>query len=433
MITISLLIMTYGFINFKKSFFLFLIFQLVWFRDAQLLALPGAPSINLDLVVCGYYCILFFWKQRRYASAVIDFPLKRPMTVIGLSMLLTSMTAVTGSVGELFRACGNICTDLLILVIMWEMIETKEDFIFLFKGITLVIFCTCLYGIFTYFTHQNSVVDYKFGLTRNPLKVYGDTIRGYRMQSVFEHPIAAAMDWSIYITFVMHAIIRYNERLPYRWLVFLTWVIALPCIILTKMRTGIFFLMISILPLFDIRKRKAFIAVLLSMGIAFAGLPYLLSQQTIYKDLLISFFDKTAAARGMGSSLFMRIDQVKAVAGLMKMSPLTGLGEKFGEVISNEYTIRALGYESLWFEQMSRHGLFGIIAYLILIYYTCIKLPRKFHSVSLCSISTAFWSTYTLTSLPYVNTYLLYLVMFYFIKRSGIYNRVREKMRRDKF
>ena len=38
---------------------------------------------------------------------------------------------------------------------------------------------------------------------------------------------------------------------------------------------------------------------------------------------------------------------------------------------------QALDFESLWFEQMAKHGVIGVTAYIVMIYYAVCKIPKK--------------------------------------------------------
>lgn len=430
---IAILIMIYSLIDIKRGFLLFLLYQLIWFPDAQLFKIQGLASINLNLIVSVFFIFLYIIK--RYASSELYgigtawkklqakkkklFPFKNPMFAIGMSLIITCFTSVSGFEHEFVRAVGLIFINLITIYLIWQLVETKKDFDFLFKGITIIIFMACLYEMIEYVTRNNPLLIYKFSLAGNQLTSYQIGARGYRAYSIFEHPIAAAMIFSLYIIFVMTCIIVYKEKLPFKTLAIITSVLCIPCIILTKMRTGFVFLAIGMFAFIDFRSKRFWKIAIALVIVILAITPVILDNAILFTSL----FDKNAQAAMGGSNPLMRFTQFDAVFQIMKMSPIAGLGEKFRTIISNDYVTRALDFESLWFEQMAKHGLVGVLAYIYMIYYSIYKVPKKYKSKQILFVSLAYWGTYTLTSTPYFRVYLFYLAIFYFIKKSNIYQR----------
>ena len=74
-----------------------------------------------------------------------------------------------------------------------------------------------------------------------------------------------------------------------------------------------------------------------------------------YVELFLSLFSSKYQNGVKGSTVDQRLSQLNAVYHLMKMSPIGGLGERFGDYISNQYTSAALEYESIWFDVMAKH------------------------------------------------------------------------------
>ena len=139
----AILIMFIALFNFRKGFLLYLLFQMIWYPDTQLFKLGGS-WINLNLLCAVYFVILYLLKKTRIAKEKIRFPFLIPMIFIAISMLLTSFTSYSGFVSELIKACGLIVMDLLIVFVMWKTVNSKEDFIFLFKGITIIVLFACI-------------------------------------------------------------------------------------------------------------------------------------------------------------------------------------------------------------------------------------------------------------------------------------------------
>lgn len=420
---LNIVIMLYSLVRFKKGFLLFLIFQVLYFPDAQLIRAPGLGSVNINLAMALFFITLYFIKKKKIVRVKRPFPYTIPMVIIGCSLIFSCFTAVAGFGTEFVKAIGLILIDFFMVYVIWQVVETKEDFGFIYVGITILVAFAYIYGIYEYQTQLNPILDYKLSLTENKLRTYKMQmqwdLRGYRMYFFFEHPISAAMTFALYLVTTMTCTIRFKDKLPNKTLVFVLCLLCVPYLFLTKMRSGFVFLMISVLAFVDFSSKRfrRWAMFVLFVMLAFCFTPIV--QDNV--NLVLSMFDENAQIAVSGSSFEMRLDQLNAVYNLMKMSPLFGLGEKFALYISNQYTARALAYESLWFEQMARHGMVGVLSYIIMIYFSVIKVPQKYKDKSIAFVSLAYWVVYTMTSLPYFRIYLYYLVLFYFIKRTPVY------------
>lgn len=414
-IILSCVVMYIAFKDFKKGFLMYLLLQMVWFPDTQLFKLGGS-FINLNFLVALYFTILFIVRRKNSLKSFRDFPYLIPLILVSISMLLTSFTSLSGFFSELVKAGGIIIMDCLMLFIIWKTVKTKEDFKLLFKGLTIIILVGCLYIFVEYFTSANLFLDYKLSCTSNNLSTYKDLLiydygRGYRCYSIFEHPIGASMIFALYIIVVFNLLMKLNNYV-FKKISVLTAILCVPAILLTKQRAGIFFLIIGLFSALNFKNKKTYRYLLYSVGILILLSPILFQ----YKDLILSMVHLKTNSNVSGSTASMRFDQLDAVFNIMKSSPLFGLGENFRSHYTGPYLERALGFESLWFEQMAKHGMLGVIVYLYFIYFTVIKIPLKFKSRECFFIMLSYWFTYSLTSTPYFRIYYLYVVIFYFLR-----------------
>ena len=424
----GLVILIYGLYDFKKAFLLFMLYQIFWYSGAQLIHVRGLPTITQGLMMWIGFTILFLLNKKKYTACKEPFPYAGPLILVAVSSILTCFVAVAGFGKEITRAVNLILQNVVVVWIAWNVIETKEDFKFLFRGFTVIFFAAALYGLWEYMTRDNGLVAHKLTLTADAFNLYDmNGARGYRVMSFFEHPIGAGMTMGLYVVFLFTALIRYRERLPFQRLAILTAFLCLPCLVLTKMRASLFFTVIASLGFVDFRKRRFYKVMILGVLVGACAVPFL----SDYRDLFFSLFSKAAQSNVGGSTSSQRFGQLRAVFELMKLSPVGGLGEKFGDYIENEYTAAALGYESLWFEQMARHGIVGVLSYLVLIYDSVVIIPARYRSKPLLFISLSFWLTYSLTSIPSFRWMIYYLVLFYYIKKSDVYqSRVQRGRRR---
>ena len=416
-VVLSIVVMAVGLINLRKGFLLYLVLQMVWFPDTQLFSVGGS-SVNLNLICSVYFILLYIGRMKKYS--VINktkFPYKRPMMLIAISMFLTTFTSLAGFFSEFVKAFGLIAMDLVIIFIIWKIIDRKEDFVFLYKTITYIIFFACIYIFYEKITNINIILDYKLTCTSNVLGTYSDyqqwDVRGYRWYSIFEHPICACMIFALYITLVLNLFMK-KKKIPIIYLSILTALLCVPAMFFTQQRSGIFFLCVAFLSVVDFSK-KSFWKLLLVLIVLVISVYPLISENI---QLLFSIFSSKYTDNVSGSNVSMRFEQLYAVYNIMLKSPVTGLGENFIQYYTGTYASQALGFESLWFEQMAKHGLIGVISYIFMIYYSVYKIPKDYKSKSARYIALAYWLTYSLTSTPYFRTYFLYIVLFYFLKEK---------------
>ena len=416
----TMLIMLLALIDFKKGFKLFLLFQMLWYPETQLVNI-GSAWINLNFMCSTYLVILYFLRRNKLNKESERFPFIVPMCLIAISLLCTCLTSYSGFLSEFIKAISLIIMELLMVYIMWKTLNTKKDYLFLFKGITLIVLFACLYIFFEKITQLNPVLDYKITCTSNGITTYRDFIatdvRGYRCYSIFEHSICACMVFALYGVLSINLFVKY-KRYPYRLLSLVTAGLCIPAMFFTQQRAGMFLFLIGIIPVINFKKKRFWKLVIIGLIALIAVWP-LISDNIA---LLLSVFSTKYEKKVSGSSISMRLDQLDAIYRIMLEAPITGLGENFERFYKGIYATRAMGYESLWFEQMAKHGMMGVAAYLVMIFYSVYKIPKKYQSKELFFILLSYWMTYSLTSTPYFRTYLLYGIVFFFIKSSQRYD-----------
>lgn len=420
---LAIIIMLIALFNYKKGFIAYIIYQIFWLYGGNLITL-GDKSIVYSMGMTLYFAVLFFVKVKRLRPAKEKFPYKFCFLLLIVSALITPFYAVAGFDEEFTRAISNILQDIVIVWLLWNVIEREDDFKKIYKYITFVMFFACLFGFFEYIIKDNPFLNYKNVLMDGNINIYSlDFGRGYRICSLWEHPIGAGLGYSLYIVVTFYLFINKNKQMPIKYFALLTAILCIPCILLTKMRTAIVFLVIGALMFIDFRKRRFiklfFVAILLFI----VAIPLLGD----YINVFLSLFDlgKLVSYSSTGSSLMQRLDQFEAVYQLMLLSPIGGLGELFKEYVVNRYTVAALSYESIWLEQMSKHGIVGVVANLVLMIYSVIVIPKKYKSKECFWLALSYWTIYTLTSIPSFRAIHYYLFMFYLIKTNKNYNKER--------
>lgn len=431
----SIIIAFIAMVNYRKGFLLYLLFQMIWFPDTQVFKI-GDSSVNINFLMAVFFVSLFIIKHRGIKRLGDErFPYKVPMICIMFSLFITCFSSLAGFLSEFTKAFGIVIMDILIVYLIWKVVKTKEDFVFLFKGLTIIVFIACLYCLFEASFHLNPILDYKFSYASGKLAPYTDYIygwgRGYRCSSIFEHPICASMIFALYAALGLIFIIKKID-LPYNKLVFFTVVLSIICIFLTKQRAGMFFFALAILPCVDLKKKRFYKFVIIGVICCLLILPIISDYLFVLISTFVPSINNGVGGTVGGSNVPMRLMQLNAVYNIMLQSPIAGLGENFKRFYSSAYAEQALDFESLWFEQMAKHGLFGVISYIIMIYYSIVIVPKKYKSKTLFFISLAYWLTYTLTSTPYFRIYFYYVVIFYFIRNSKVYTTVKRRQTHTK-
>ena len=421
---ISILILLLGCFKFKQGLIIFVIYQIFWYSTEVIRF--GSVSLNTSVLLSLGYSILYLLHKSKYKISQKSFPYAIPFILVIISYIASCFFALSGFSTELARAVKYILQDYIMVWILWNTIETKKDFRMLFNGVTVTIFICCIYGIVEYFTGTNFMLDYMVALSGDTLVTYDPTgLRGYRLVSLFEHPIGAGMTLALYAAFVLNMWID-KKYIPNRLLSLITAILCIPCVFLTKMRTAILFAIIpcafSIINKRAMKKKR----MLYLLIVACACIPIFVFAFQDYMGLLSNMFSTDTSSIG-GSSLAMRVTQMEAIINLVKVSPVFGFGETFrSSIIRSVYTDAALGYEGLWAEKLIMHGVFGIVAVAILIYYSVYKIPKKYHCRAAFLFAFAYWFVYTFSSIPSFRITLFFLAEFYFIKMSDVYKSVEQ-------
>jgi hypothetical protein len=420
---IGLLIIAYSWVDFKKSFQIYLAYKLILVTNITLISVPGIPLLTLEMFMTLVYIIAFFFNGKRFQSAHAKFPYRIPFIFLFISWLLSAIFAIAGFRAELSNLIKVVSEDIILIWLMWETLETKEDFESLYRYITIIMFFSCIYGLIEYVIQSNPLTLYEATLihdqSRSFLGLYTSTDRGYRIKSIFEHSIGAGINWSIYSVFTIWQWINCpnDKRKKFPKLAIATAILCIPCIVLTKMRASLLFFAIFCLSLIDFKKKRFYSAVLLGI-VAIIVLWPLISDNA---DLFLSFFDKTAQSNVGGSTVETRLSQLDAALKIVKSSPIFGLGNKFSSVLSRSTYVMLYGMESIWLIVIVEYGAFGVIVYLFYILWSLIYVPVKFKSLPIFFLSLAYWITYTATSVPGIKMHLFFFVIYYFIKISDKY------------
>lgn len=420
---VGIFIIIFGFNNFKKGFLCFLIFKLFLTTNIALISMPGVPILSLDMFIILYFTFLYLCRERRHHCNVYEFPYKVPLIFVLLSYSFSTLFAYVGFTHALSRYMLTVCQEFVVVWLIWHIVG-KDDFSFLTKGFAYSFLFISIYGVLEHFLQSNPLMTYEISLLGDADKAVGegygtDGARGYRVQSVFEHPIGGGLNWGVFITWMLIILVKNKATLPFKPLVFSSILLSILCILFTNSRGPILFLFVCLMSFIRLRISKTYLLI----GTCILVLGAIMNSIPEYSTMFASFFSEDANAEMAGSSADMRFNQLAAAIAIMSQSPLFGLGFKFQEVFYNAYMDDLLGMESVWFYALTTLGLVGVAAYAFLAFYSIIMIPLKFRSKLLFFVSLAYWVTFSLTSLPGFHLYMYYLVLFYIIKNTKKYQK----------
>lgn len=415
-------IVLYGVFNYKKGFMSFLAFKLFLVQDITVISIPGVPLLTLDMLMSVLYVGLYLVVGNKNRCAKLSFPFTSPFIILSISWAVSSIFSVAGFGAELSALIGNIINEFIIIVIAWNIIETKDDFDYIFSVITIIIFISCVYGFFEYSLQANPLSLYESTLNNDPSRIlnysYGiDGPRGYHAKSIFEHAIGAGMVWALYCAFVFMSSINYGERLRLKYYAYVTAALCVPLIMLTKQRSGMVFLLVLATTFIKPRKKKTYYLLIPAV----LGLALFYNQVINNIQLLMSIFNSSLQKEVSGSSITMRVEQFTASFEIMRRSPVWGLGSKYRNILSDTTISLLRGVESIWFVVIPCYGIIGVCAYINSVMWSIVTIPRFFKAKNLYWLMIGYWLVNSMTSLPGFRSYLLYLVVIYIIKKSPVY------------
>ncbi len=416
---IGICIALLGFVNFKKGFLIFLIFKLYLVNNITLISVPGVPLLTLDMFLSLYFVVLFCYnKIIGRIKNTYRFPLRFPFLCIIISCFLSTLFAYAGFSSALSSFVGIVTQEIILVWIIWVVVDVR-DIPFLVKGLTYSFFIIVIYGIIEHFLEYNPLTSYEATLIEDKTRSLGTgygtdwDARGYRAQSVFEHPIGGGINCALYNYWMLLLLYKDKLSLKNKNLILFTLILSIPFLLFTNSRGPVLFAILTLLffakNLLSSYKVIAIFVLIITVLVVFFP---------DYGNFFMSFISSDAQEEVGGSNAEGRFAQLAAAIALMQQSPIFGLGYKFDKVLDSSLVDDLLGMESMWFQILTMFGLLGVVANLILAYYSLIKIPRQYGSPAVFFVVLAYWIVGSMTSVPGMKMYLYYLIIFMILKRT---------------
>lgn len=421
-LVLGFVIWLYSIKHLQKSFLWFLVYKVFLVTNINLLSLPGIPILSLDMSLTLWFFFWIFKRRKTMNLCSRKMPYTRPMIFLFFSYFISTIFAIAGF-GSAFSAyLKDIVNFFLTPWMIWKIVDTEEDFAFVIKRLVIAFMITCIYGLVESVIQENPLVAYETTLVTDTTRTVDfryeiDEFRGYRVQSVFEHPIGAGINWAMFAMLMCFIMLQNNKKyfVSQRKKYLATMLLCFFCMLLSNCRGPILFVLIAFVGLIDFKNKKFYYMAVCGLVIG-AFLCAIMPEN--YLNIILSIFNPEYQNKVGGSNAEMRFEQMAAALTIVESSPVLGLGYKFSYALNNAYTRALLGLESMWLRIIVQFGMLGVLANIYWAFYSLRVIPKRYKERRIFWFSLAYWVTASLTSVPGMLHYLYYFIIFYFIKQK---------------
>lgn len=362
-------LLIYMFYDFRKAFLLFVLLKIFLNKYISIINMPGVPLFTLELFINICFILFFFLILKRKPGYIREpFPLKTAFIWCIASIIISTFFSVVGFASAFTRALQDIINNYIFIYILWFILRSKRDVLFLIKGFVLIFIVLGLYGFYEKITGSNPLLDYEVSL--NPslkdmeLRYDLDGRLGLgRVQSAIAHPIG----FGIYLSVILSFYFYIQNKAKNVWqqpfiLKLLFGLLSISCLFFTNSRSPLVFLFISIIPFFIFEGKRRFQMILFGLF----GVVLTWSFIEPYMQNILSLVDSQASNNVGGSDSAMRYNQFLSAFRIFFKSPFIGNGIKSMDDFLDA-DIGLLGGESIWIWLMIERGFLGIFSHIILI------------------------------------------------------------------
>lgn len=420
-ILLGALIVIYALKNFSKAFILYIGFRLFLNQNLNF-DLPGLPLLSLDFVILSILFVFYRLKRNKLELDNTRFPLLKGIYMLAVAGIICSLFSLGGFV-KTFPPTLLSIYEMFFVYLIWKIV-TRENVLFLLWVLFAVCIVICCYAFVEKSISANPLYTYELLLAGDrgsdmQYDVLSDP-RGYRVLSVFFHPIGAGFNFVLLGVLFIYS--SYFIKVRKKYLFLLMSLALFTCSVFCNSRSP-FVYFIALFPMI-LKIRFRIGTFLLVFIVSFFILPFILEDQ--YVDMVMSIFDINNKSGFVGSDMNMRHSQFQAAWKIFIDYPITGLGIRGYELYPNQF-IRAqlLGLESIWIILMVEKGFIGLYAF---IYFQISVLTIKtssFRKLCIFFLAIAYLGVLSATSIPGAFVYLHYLTIIIVIK-SRKWNAKRE-------
>ena len=375
---IILLIVTIcAFRDFKRTFIIWMPFQMLF--NAQVALKYSSPAMSLNLgVALILFCLYFFrYKGKKNIISNDTFILGSTTIAYATSYFLSFITSIAPISAGLNATLKFFLMTFGLMYVFQKLITTKEDISLFIRAGIIVVFLIVGLAIFESVFQDNPVLNYVYNnsphdeTTRGRMWYTPPSIRGtmsmrfgmVRAYSFFGIPIefGCACAFLFFLFMILHRQGFYKKMNIKKQILHISIILSFIGVFLANSKTayvGIVFL------LFGIFKVKHLINIKIILPAIICGATFFY----FFPEYILNFtslFDEDVAEEGGGSTVAGREIQFAAALRMFEMSPIFGNGPGSISILrqigSNS---DILGAESSWMQILPERGIIGAITYL---------------------------------------------------------------------
>lgn len=359
-IIISTFFVLAAFFNFKRSLFFWSAFS-IFFNLATCLKF-SPPSLTVTFALNTFF--ILFYLTKNPAKKLIN-----PFTSACLILLFSYVFSAifpTNRLGEsILKIFQFVVNELIIVHVIFASLRNPKDLKFLIKCLSISILISLIYGLFTYVTKSNPIIDYEISISSSQTEEikmisYMNTERGIRLQSLFMSPFIFSLTIVSYLYMILIANTFFKSflKLNNKYLIGLIILVTISVFLSNSRSTILPFITITPLLLLKMPKRYKSIIIIGSVLLVLS-LPFVIDRL----EIITSVFDSQSKAIS-GSSVSMRENQFAIALKSFFESPIFGHGYGYTDILRSS-NFDLYGAESVWIPLLVEQGLIGIILYLL--------------------------------------------------------------------
>ena len=117
---VGISILLYGIKNYHKAFLMFMLFKVVLNNNISVISIPGVPLLTMDMFLSLCFTALFWVKKDTLLLEKQKFPYSKAFLFLFLSWSVSAIFSVAGFSVGWSEYVGSVCTDILLVIIMWN-------------------------------------------------------------------------------------------------------------------------------------------------------------------------------------------------------------------------------------------------------------------------------------------------------------------------
>ena len=166
-IFIGIIIIFCGIKNYKYGLIIYLGFKLFLVNNISIISIPNFPLLTLEDFMNIIFVLIYFLKRSKKEINIcekFEIPWQLPFIVLTISIFFSTIFGKAGVIMEFTAFIKYTFENILLIMIIWNVLNTEEDFKLAFNIITMIMIISAVFGI----------MEYKMQF--NPLKRYESTL-----------------------------------------------------------------------------------------------------------------------------------------------------------------------------------------------------------------------------------------------------------------